>query len=193
MPEVKHNNFTDLISKDISMKLKDILIDLEEAKKCSFRKALALAAGLATATIGTTSCADDLNPTTIEAQFETGVFRHVKEENRKYILQVYDAAEKLEVDPLLMIALVKTESNFNPTVSSGDDYGLFQLNSNWHPQHKNNITSHIIYGINFYKQLLNRFKNRDKALRYYNTGNANPTTAGNAYVAKVIEVYNQLK
>lgn len=178
------------------MKLKEILIELEEAKKGkgTFIKAIALAAGLATATLAT-SCVNTNKEETcpVEKIIETDALRYVTEANRKYIHMVYDAAEKAGVDPLLMIALVQSESRFNPKATSGNDYGLFQLNSIWHPQHKDSISNHIKYGISFYKQLLSRFKDRDKALRYYNTGNSEPTKTGNRYVTTILNVYNQLK
>ena len=96
-------------------------------------------------------------------------------------------AKRIPVD--LMIGLVAGESSWRNDVvhhnGGSNDFGLFQLNSLWHNQHKSSLINHIKAGVDHYKWCLKTEKNSsDKALARYNTGGSG-TAAGRQYASYI--------
>ena len=95
--------------------------------------------------------------------------------------------KRIPVD--LMIGLVAGESSWRNDVvhhnGGSNDFGLFQLNSLWHNQHKSSLINHIKAGVDHYKWCLKTEKNSsDKALARYNTGGSG-TAAGRQYASYI--------
>jgi hypothetical protein len=62
--------------------------------------------------------------------------------------------QSFPADRVLAVALVEYESGFNarllrPAYGGSTDWGLFQLNSAWHPQYRGNLAAHIREGAGF--------------------------------------------
>ena len=104
-------------------------------------------------------------------------------------------------DPLLAIAVVYRESEFH-TRALGDngwsnDFGLWQLNSYWHPQYRENVKKHIAYGAAYLFSLLWLYRGAGIeavafALSTYHSGK--PISGhGLEYAAEVLEIYNRLR
>jgi hypothetical protein len=57
---------------------------------------------------------------------------------------VMEQARRLSIDPLLTVALVEAESEFNPraTGDDGHSWGLFQLDDRWHSQERESVFWH---------------------------------------------------
>ena len=125
------------------------------------------------------------------------IFWAAVELGRPYDLvhKVWDAALFAAINPVLVVALVEEESRFKPTAFSwhpdrkGSDYGLFQLNSDYHPQHRKNIDDHVLYGTILLKDLLHKYPIQ-KALSHYNTGR--DCKIGRRYAARVLHRYTAL-
>ena len=96
---------------------------------------------------------------------------------KKYSEYVYKYSEEYEVDPLLIFAIIKAESNFNPNVvSSSKAIGLMQLmdataekeSSLYDPE------LNIKLGTKYFSDLLKEYKqNTLLALTSYNAGKGN--------------------
>ena len=55
------------------------------------------------------------------------------------------------------VAVVEMESNFVPTAYRQEprghtSYGLFQIDSEWHPQYRHDLTKHIAEGVRIYRE-----------------------------------------
>jgi soluble lytic murein transglycosylase-like protein len=119
---------------------------------------------------------------------------------------IREAATKSQIDPLLVRAVIKVESNFNPkAVSRKGARGLMQimpdtarqlsLNDPFSP--KKNITA----GTKYLKQQLDSFDDIRLGLAAYNAGAGRVTSQGmiasipetQAYVDKVMGYYRQYK
>lgn len=104
----------------------------------------------------------------------------------KYSEYVEKYAEKYQVDPYLIYAVIKTESNFQPDARSEDDaLGLMQItgdtfdwiSSKLDPEDRGEIHDdlydpelNIRYGTFFLSYLLNEFEEWEVALAAYNAG-----------------------
>lgn len=98
-------------------------------------------------------------------------------------------AEEKDIDPLLVYAIIKAESNFNKeAVSKKGACGLMQLMDNTAKEVAQNTVieyesgttlynpeKNIELGITYYKDLHNRFKCNELALAAYNAGIGNVT------------------
>ena len=109
---------------------------------------------------------------------------------------VYWAARRAGIDPVLAVAVVEYESWFDPSkdVACGDttDWGLFQLNSRYHVQHRESIDKHIAYGVAYLAECLAREKgSRTAGLSRYNAGAA-ASVAGRLYAARVLAIWRRL-
>jgi hypothetical protein len=138
---------------------------------------------------------------------------------KKYMAQAFNVAEKGQVDPFWVLAVMWTESNFNPkALSSSNAIGLMQLlpgtahhlsylrkrpvspkiayHLAWDPG------TNIIYGVHFLKRLLGKFEGSYKyATVSYNMGPARirrrlrlglPVGVRNLYLDKVTRAYRKL-
>lgn len=112
--------------------------------------------------------------------------------NKEHFEMIYSKALELEIDYLLMFALVAEESSFrqyaiNINKDNSKDFGYFQLNDRWHPQFKNDVEQHIEYGINFFKWCLRvEEDNIERALSRYNSGRPN-SRSGLEYAQRVLK------
>lgn len=105
----------------------------------------------------------------------------------KYSESIYKYADKYEVDPYLIAAIIRTESNFNPgAVSSKDARGLMQImpeTGEWismkmeikdHSEEKLFIPDYNInMGCWYISDLLKEFGNLELAVASYNGGKGN--------------------
>ncbi|WP_092063629.1 transglycosylase SLT domain-containing protein [Desulfonauticus submarinus] len=134
------------------------------------------------------------------------VFRYHKYDPKKLdrLIKVYSKHYRL--DPALVKAVIKVESNFEPEAeSSKGAQGLMQitpitqkeldLDTPFDP------ASNIEAGIRYLKSLLNRFSSIELALAAYNAGPGNvkryggipPFKETKEYVKKVLKIYQELK
>lgn len=104
---------------------------------------------------------------------------------KKYLSDVKRISYVVKVDAKLVLAIVRTESNFNPnSVSKKGAVGLMQLM----PETANfiaekigftkdfnllNPQTNLLLGINYFKYLLDKFKSEEVAIIAYNAGEGN--------------------
>ena len=105
---------------------------------------------------------------------------------------VYQSAR---YDPALACALVEYESWFKPGAErrytdGSSDHGLFQLNSRWHPQYRDNLAKHIWYGSGLLLCKLIEYKEPLWALSAYHT---NDPWKGLQYAQKVLSIYERIR
>ncbi len=119
---------------------------------------------------------------------------------------ICEASKKYNVDPNLIKAIIKKESNFNPrSVSKVGAKGLMQLTSNTAKAVgvKNSFDpkQNIMGGTKYLRQLINQFGDLGLALAAYNAGPGNvrkhkgipPFKETQNYVKKVLEFYENYK
>lgn len=116
-----------------------------------------------------------------------------------FIKYIFDISSGYDVDPILMVALIKVESSFVPTaLSRKNAYGYCQItpiaNEDVDPNlNRYNPRDNIILGVRFIDKLLDKF-NGDivKSLKYYNAGNAY-NKIGESYAESIKnEYYNMI-
>jgi len=131
----------------------------------------------------------------------------VKKEEKLYASIVLKAANKHEIDPAIIMAIIMAESGYNPrAVSKKGAKGLMQLMPRTAKAlGVKNIFSpndNINAGVKYFKKNLNRFDGNVKlALAAYNAGSGNvrkyrgipPFRATKIYVKKVLEYYQLYK
>ncbi|MEG2116652.1 MAG: lytic transglycosylase domain-containing protein [Clostridia bacterium] len=115
-------------------------------------------------------------------------FSMMKEKSKvdKYIDTIFVASEKLELDGALILAIIKTESDFNKeAVSSKNAIGLMQLipktaepiaTENGYQFNKTILFDpkiNIELGSIYLKYLIEKFQNVDTAIAAYNAGEGN--------------------
>lgn len=146
-------------------------------------------------------------PGVIRPQFRGGSSRTARAgDPRLYEEHIQRAASRYEMDPLLIKAVIKTESNFDcQAVSSKGAQGLMQLMPGtaadlnvWDPF---DPQENIFGGTNYLRQMMARFGgNLRLALAAYNAGPGRVEAAQGIplipetqqYVAKVIQHYRQM-
>ena len=126
---------------------------------------------------------------------------------RHFQPMVIKAANRHEVDPAMVMAIIMAESSYNPkAISKKGARGLMQLmpttarslgvKDSFNPEHNINA------GVRYYKKLLNQFDgNVELALAAYNAGSRKvrehrgipPFGATKVYVKKVIKYYKYYK
>ena len=126
---------------------------------------------------------------------------------RHFQPMVIKAANRHEVDPAMIMAIIMAESSYNPkAISKKGAKGLMQLmpttarslgvKDSFNPEHNINA------GVRYYKKLLNQFDgNVELALAAYNAGSRKvrehrgipPFGATKVYVKKVIKYYKYYK
>jgi len=113
--------------------------------------------------------------------------------------KVWKEALKQGLNPMLVTALVGHESGFKTEIvhknkDGTGDYGLFQLNSRYHPQFKGSVDEHITYGVSFLKGLMKTY-GFEKGLGAYNAGAGMTERAVNnrkAYTSRVLPLMKTL-
>ena len=125
----------------------------------------------------------------------TQVSSIVNEDERQQLAKaVYTYGKQYSIDPLILLSIIKIESNFRKTVTGyGNCYGYFQINLNVHKVSKNfkndvnEQTKKACQIFSYYYKLYNG--NLNKTLNGYN-GNA---SSKNKYAEKILRVYNNYK
>ena len=114
------------------------------------------------------------------------------------IKDIFDICLSYDVDPLLMVSLIKVESNFVPTaLSRKNAYGYCQItsiaNKDIDPKlNRYNKRDNIILGVRFISKLLKLFEgNIENSLRYYNAGN-DYNKKGQSYAENIKYEYRML-
>lgn len=114
------------------------------------------------------------------------------------IKDIFDICLQYNVDPLLMISLIKIESDFVPTaLSRKNAYGYCQItpiaNRDVDPKlNRYNKRENIILGVRFINKLLGLFEgNIENSLRYYNAGH-DYTKKGELYAKNIKREYRML-
>ena len=115
-----------------------------------------------------------------------------------FIKDIFDTSQSYDIDPLLMVALIKIESDFIPTaLSKKNAYGYCQItpiaNEDVDPTlNRYNHRENIILGTRFIAKLLDRFNgNIIQTLRYYNAG-SNYDETRLSYSEDIKEEYDML-
>ena len=105
-----------------------------------------------------------------------------------YHQEIYRYALEYDLDPALIFAVIKTESNFDPEAHSHQDaHGLMQITEatlNWAMAREGKDATHTVgdlydpeinikYGCLILSLLLNEFQDQDTALAAYNAGRGN--------------------
>lgn len=115
-----------------------------------------------------------------------------------FIKDVFDVCSNYDVDPLLMVALIKVESSFIPTaLSRKNAYGYCQItpiaNEDVDPKlNRYDPRDNIVLGVRFIDKILDKFDGDIvKSLRYYNAGNAYDIY-GESYAEKIKYEYNTM-
>ena len=115
-------------------------------------------------------------------------------ERRELAQAVYTYGTQYSIDPLILLAIAKTQSNFRKTVTGyGNCYGYFQINLNAHRvsstfrNSTNEQTEKACQVFSYCRRV--RGDNLTTILNTYN-GNA---SSKNKYAGKVLQVYNNYK
>ena len=115
-------------------------------------------------------------------------------ERRELAQAVYTYGTQYSIDPLILLAIAKTQSNFRKTVMGyGNCYGYFQINLNVHRvlstfrNSTNEQTEKACQIFSYCRRV--RGTNLTTTLNAYN-GNA---SSKNKYAGKVLQVYNNYK
>ncbi|MFN7064850.1 MAG: lytic transglycosylase domain-containing protein [Aquificaceae bacterium] len=112
----------------------------------------------------------------------------------------FDAGDRYKVDPVMLIAIAKTESGFNPRAvninkNGTRDYGIMQINSYWLQRYKipKEWVFEPCYNIHFsamvLKKCMNEYKGIALAVDCYNKGSK--AKGHGAYVERVLRDYKR--
>lgn len=146
----------------------------------------------------------DLPPSNDYKPFMAFRYRNYDARKVDKLIDVY--SEMYGLDPDLVRAVVKAESNYKPdAVSAKGAQGLMQINPITQKELNLDLpfdpTSNLEAGIRYLRRLLDRFNNISLALAAYNAGPGNVEKYGGIppfketknYVSKVLRYYQELK
>lgn len=146
----------------------------------------------------------DLPPTNDYKPFMAFRYRNYDPRKVDKLIEVY--SEMYGLDPDLVRAVVKAESNYKPdAVSSKGAQGLMQITPITQKELDLDLpfdpSSNLEAGIRYLRSLLDRFKNIRLALAAYNAGPGNVEKYGGIppfretknYVSKVLRYYQEFK
>jgi len=129
--------------------------------------------------------------------------QHLPEHGRQHAADIDAAAREAGVDPALLAAVVRHESNFDQsTVSHAGAIGLAQLmpgTADWLNVDPHDPVQNLRGGATYLREQLDRFGSVDLALAAYNAGPNRVAQAGGipqiaetqAYVPRVIATYQE--
>lgn len=95
---------------------------------------------------------------------------------------IYELCEERGIDPAIVVAMIKVESNFKATNmgDGGDSYGLMQIQPKWHSERMERLGvsveelldpyHNITVGVDFLAELIGRDRSLEWALMAYNGG-----------------------
>ena len=116
------------------------------------------------------------------------------------IKHIFDICGQFDLDPLLLIALIKVESDFIAgAVSSSNAIGYCQikpivLEDIGYDLDQYNPSENIMIGAIFLAKLINRYNNMKEALIHYNAGTMHSIREkGIEYAHNVLYEYNTIK
>lgn len=95
-------------------------------------------------------------------------------EQEELLQAVWDASSVYDVDPVMLLAIVKVESGFKPAAKSGSNIGLMQVHLRWHRFKfegikPTDIQANVLVGAFIYRGYLDKEKgNTARALKRYN-------------------------
>ena len=134
-------------------------------------------------------------------------FNRARTQHEQYIPIILEAASRYRVDPAIILAMIKTESNYNPyAISKAGAVGLMQLMPKTARElgvrNSYNPEQNIHGGVKYFSQLLNKFNgNQALALAAYNAGSRKvleykgipPHKETRKYIKKVFKYREQYK
>lgn len=131
------------------------------------------------------------------AGFFAKKYRVSAEATREYLAHAYHEADRIGLDPLLLVAVISVESNFNPIAeSSAGAVGLMQVIPRFHtdkfaPEEESALAPHINIRIGALalKQYIRRAGGLVEGLQLYNGAAEDETTA---YANKVLSEKQRL-
>ena len=116
-------------------------------------------------------------------------------------LRVIQLCEAHHIEPSIVIAMIKCESNFNATNvgDNGNSFGLMQIQPRWHSKRMQELGCNDLFdpcqnvsvGVDYLVELLDRYGSIDKALTAYNRGSYNGVVTD--YAKNVIQTAETLK
>jgi soluble lytic murein transglycosylase-like protein len=121
---------------------------------------------------------------------------------------IFRLCEKNNIDPALVIAMIKRESSYNANTigDNGNSFGLMQIQPRWHQGRMDRLGcsnlldpyQNVTVGIDFLAELFAKGKPVEWVLMAYNGGMAYANKNWNAgvtssYANKVLETRNNLK
>jgi len=144
---------------------------------------------------------------TIQEQNTANYYGPITGSEQEYTQYINEAAEKWNLDPALLKAVIKQESGFNPTaISSVGAMGLMQLMPetarSLNVSNPMNPRENIMGGARYLRGLLDRFNgDLTRALAAYNAGPGTveqyggvpPFQETQSYVANILAMYNEFR
>lgn len=118
-------------------------------------------------------------------------------------LQIRDITDDFEIDFELVLAIIKTESDFNPTMigDNGNSFGLMQIQPKWWTSYFNqyecsdwlSVSDNVTVGCAILRYLYDSYGSTEKVLNAYNTGNPNRYNGYSQRVLSNLEDIENLK